>query len=137
MTENPPLDNAPASPSAPRDIIAERLAQRMKEREAIQTSEPPKQEESVQEAPKLERKILSFEPKESEAEIAPIEDIPQVPIAESIAEATQSIEASVPKTNQDSPREPRKDRDRGRNRDRNERRPPREPRPEPRNNPDP
>ena len=65
MSEYPPVDTPAAPPSAPRDIIAERLAQRMKEREALQAAEPPKQEEPSAEAPKLERKILNFEPKES------------------------------------------------------------------------
>ena len=129
-TEYPPVDTPAEPPSAPRDIIAERLAQRMKGRETEKPAQEQKQEEPPAEAPKLERKILSFEPKEPESEMAPALEITKAPIAESIAEATQSIETTAPTTDQDAPRDNRKDRDRGRNRDRNERRPPREPRPE-------
>ncbi len=123
LSEYPSLDTPPTSGS--RDIIAERLAQRMKERGAEPQVEQPKGEEQSVEAPKLERKILSFEPKEKEAEIAPTETF-RTPIADSISETTQSIETSAPTTDQETPRDNRKDRDRGRNRDRNERRPPRE-----------
>jgi glycosyltransferase involved in cell wall biosynthesis len=120
-----------ASASAPpRDIIAERLAQRIKEREEARAPEPPKSEETAPETPKLERKILNFEPAElPTAELAEI--IPPVPISESIAEETESIEASAPiAAPNDFPENRRPDRDKGRNRDRNERRPPREPRQE-------
>lgn len=138
MNENPSVDTPVAPPSAPRDIIAERLAQRMKEREAARAAEPEKSieqtgtEEPQIEAPKLERKILSFEPKEPVAEtIGEAESQAPAPIAESIAEATESIEASIPTATapEDMPEHRRPERDRGRSRNRDERRPPREPRP--------
>ncbi len=129
LSEYPSLDT-PLPSSGARDIIAERLAQRIKERGAEQQIEQPKPEEPSADVPKLERKILSFEPKvKEEPEIAPIE-VFSTPIADSISETTQSIETTAPVTGQDDSRDNRKDRDRGRNRDRNERRPPREPRPE-------
>lgn len=134
MAENAPMDAPPVSASPPRDIIAERLAQRMKEREASRPAAPEPQtpQEPAAEAPKLERKVLNFEPKAQENEIAPpAEDIIPTRIAESLAEATQAIEVSAPAAvPQAAPREDRRERDRGRNRDRNERRPPREPRPD-------
>ncbi len=127
-------DAATAPP--PRDIIAERLAQRMKERGEQKAAEPATADEPVSEAPKLERKILSFDP--PAAEIIVEKESPEpTPISESIAEVTESIESSTPIASTDaplvlSPREdrPKPERDRGRNRDRNDRRPPREPRAE-------
>lgn len=138
MSESPSVDTPPSPPSAPRDIIAERLAQRMKERAVVQTAEPEKAAEHTEpaeapvEAPKLERKIISFEPKEPVTEnITESEVQASAPIVESIAEATESIEASIPTITapENMPENRRPERDRGRSRNRDERRPPREPRP--------
>jgi glycosyltransferase involved in cell wall biosynthesis len=111
----------------PRDIIAERLAQRMKEREAVLSVEPAKQEEVITETPKLERKVFDFQPKETAQEAA-AEEPAFAPIIDAIAETTESLETSspIPMERENRPR----DRDRVRNRDRKDRRPPREPRAE-------
>jgi glycosyltransferase involved in cell wall biosynthesis len=124
------------SPAPVRDIIAERMAQRMKERESSHPPElPPEPEEAIAEAPKPERKIIEFQPRQpvvSET-LAKAEESTPAAIDETIAEATESIETSAPAPSE-MPREDRenhrRDRNRGRSRDRNERRPPREPRPE-------
>jgi glycosyltransferase involved in cell wall biosynthesis len=131
-TEIEQKENQPSMAAAPppRDIIAERLAQRMKEREATGATEPAKSEEPVEDAPKPERKILDFTPKEAIVEpLQEAESKTPAPIDNILAETTESIETPAPVPTETENRENQR-RDRARNRDRNERRPPRESRPE-------
>jgi glycosyltransferase involved in cell wall biosynthesis len=131
--DNGQMMESPSTHPPPRDIIAERLAQRMKEQRSEEPREPEQpqtsSEPAIEEAPKPERKILNFTPKQTEP-IQAAEDAQPAPIDEYIAEATESLETSAP-----PPQHPRQDRERrdpnrGRSRERPERREPRPPRPE-------
>ncbi|MEP7234620.1 MAG: glycosyltransferase family 2 protein [Ignavibacteriota bacterium] len=120
------------NPAPRRDIIAERMAQRIKDRPAPPPEEPAGEIPTIIEPPKLERKVIELIPKESPNEQAkPATETPSPIISDALAQSTDSLEVTLP-TSVDGSKErgERPQRDRGRNRERVERRQPREPRPE-------
>ena len=146
--EDPTMDspNAPAPNPPQRDIIAERMAQRMKERET-KAAEAPRTEES---SPAPETSESTMKPEPLKIELKANRKEPQLPekidtendeieadvkptVSEILAEATEAMEAPAPGVSSRSERDPNRRREGDRNKspkDRGERRPPREPRPE-------
>lgn len=132
MTSNEGLNEGEASagaiPPPVRDIIAERMAQRMQKADSAPAQELSFPEPHRSEMPDVSEPISSA-PTEATPEIesqVEVETAPS-PLILTLAKTTESLETTPPTS---EPRERRNGRDRGRNRDRDDKRPAREPRTE-------